>query len=494
MAKGQLDLARGEGVFACPEGGPRSPAARKLVASGFIAPSRQARPVQHGDRPQVPEDPGPARRVSVPAHAARRAPHLAAGAADLHDLDLRGMRAAGELDAALAARGPPFRPERGFAAGGGTGRRSARTRAPTHPVFLARRDGHAAWVNASGSRGARSWRRRGGSSSEAAFDAARSAAPGAVDRRAAGRAGPRLAELRALGIAAVDDMVEAWAPEVYARAPRSRRASRGDRHVAARRHRGVRGGAAAARVSRRATRGWRCAGSRSSSTARSEPRTAALSRPYADDPGTPGALRIAEREIPERVARWAARGWPVRPPRDRGSRGDAGLGRARARRAPSLRAAPHRARAGRAPLRPAALCARPGSSPRCSPATGATTDRGSPRVWATARGRRASAGVLRAVGGHAGLRQRLAGVRLGSRRRFSPAATDPERGERGACRGGAHPPGTLPARDDRPNLRRRDQVPRLPRPDQARAPGGRPPLGGRHARDGSREVRADRTA
>ena len=39
MAKGQLDLARGEGVFACPEGGATLAAARKLVASGFILPS-----------------------------------------------------------------------------------------------------------------------------------------------------------------------------------------------------------------------------------------------------------------------------------------------------------------------------------------------------------------------------------------------------------------------------------------------------------------------
>ena len=37
MAKAQLDFARGEGVFACPEGGATLAAARKLVASGFIA-------------------------------------------------------------------------------------------------------------------------------------------------------------------------------------------------------------------------------------------------------------------------------------------------------------------------------------------------------------------------------------------------------------------------------------------------------------------------
>jgi threonine synthase len=37
MAEAQLDLARREGVFACPEGGATLAAARKLVASGFIA-------------------------------------------------------------------------------------------------------------------------------------------------------------------------------------------------------------------------------------------------------------------------------------------------------------------------------------------------------------------------------------------------------------------------------------------------------------------------
>jgi threonine synthase len=39
MAAAQLELARGEGVFACPEGGATLAAARKLVASGFIAPT-----------------------------------------------------------------------------------------------------------------------------------------------------------------------------------------------------------------------------------------------------------------------------------------------------------------------------------------------------------------------------------------------------------------------------------------------------------------------
>jgi threonine synthase len=36
MAAAQLELARGEGVFACPEGGATLAAARKLAASGWI--------------------------------------------------------------------------------------------------------------------------------------------------------------------------------------------------------------------------------------------------------------------------------------------------------------------------------------------------------------------------------------------------------------------------------------------------------------------------
>jgi threonine synthase len=39
MAKAQLELARGEGVFACPEGGATLAAARKLAADGFFSPS-----------------------------------------------------------------------------------------------------------------------------------------------------------------------------------------------------------------------------------------------------------------------------------------------------------------------------------------------------------------------------------------------------------------------------------------------------------------------
>ena len=58
MAKGQLDLARGEGVFACPEGGATVAAARKLVASGFILPSDKLVLFNTGTGLKYPRIPG----------------------------------------------------------------------------------------------------------------------------------------------------------------------------------------------------------------------------------------------------------------------------------------------------------------------------------------------------------------------------------------------------------------------------------------------------
>jgi threonine synthase len=58
MAKAQLDLARGEGVFACPEGGATLAAARKLIASGFIAPSDKIVLFNTGTGLKYPKIPG----------------------------------------------------------------------------------------------------------------------------------------------------------------------------------------------------------------------------------------------------------------------------------------------------------------------------------------------------------------------------------------------------------------------------------------------------
>jgi predicted amidohydrolase YtcJ len=235
--------------------------------------------------------------------------HLAAGAADLHDLDLRGPRTGVELDAALAtaARGlPPGAWVRGW---GWSGSPLPGDAVPSHPVFLARRDGHAAWVNPK-ARAALGLAGGEAVVSDAAFDAARRRLP---ERSTAFRLAalePRLAELRDRGIDVVDDMVESWAPEVYARLrdrgtlpvsigmwlPEDIEESEAER---LRRE-------FPSSDPRLAVRGIK-----SFLDGTLEARTAALSRPYADEPGTCGALRIPEREIPERVSRWAARGWPV---------------------------------------------------------------------------------------------------------------------------------------------------------------------------------------
>jgi predicted amidohydrolase YtcJ len=235
--------------------------------------------------------------------------HLSAGAADLHDLDLRRTKNEDELKVMMVLATHLFPPGAWIRGWGWDGSAPAADVAPAHPVFLARRDGHAAWVNPM-ARAALGLAADEAVVSDEAFDAARSRLP---ERSTADRLNAlirRLGELCAQGVAAVDDMVEAWAPDVYAtmrervefpvgigmwlpenidtiEAERLRREfPADDRRLAVR---GI-------KIFLDGTLGAR---------------TAALSRPYADDPGNTGTLRIEEREIPERVAAWAARGWPV---------------------------------------------------------------------------------------------------------------------------------------------------------------------------------------
>jgi len=235
--------------------------------------------------------------------------HLAAGAADLNDLDLRGSLARGELDAGLAEvarRLPPGTWIRGWGWDGGAPPADA---APAHRVFLARRDGHAAWLNPAG-RAALGLQGNESVVSDAAFDAARLRLPERSTAFRLAALGPRLAELRERSVVAVDDMIEAWAPEVYAHLR-----DRGDLPVSI----GMWLPEDTAESEAEALRREFPAGDPRLSvrgikifldgTLRA--RTAALSSPYADDPGNVGALRIPEREIPGRVAYWAARGWPV---------------------------------------------------------------------------------------------------------------------------------------------------------------------------------------
>lgn len=58
MATAQLELARGEGVFACPEGGATLAAARKLAASGFIGAADEVVLFNTGTGLKYPKIPG----------------------------------------------------------------------------------------------------------------------------------------------------------------------------------------------------------------------------------------------------------------------------------------------------------------------------------------------------------------------------------------------------------------------------------------------------
>lgn len=239
--------------------------------------------------------------------------HLAAGASDLSDLDLRG---AAETDvvariaaAALArARGSWIR---GWGASLPDAWDAAELdrAAPGHPVFAARVDGHAAWVNgaAVAALGLRGTARR---VDEAACDAARLAlpAPSTPGRAAALRrwAG----ELAASGIVAVDDFVESWAPEVYAWL-----ADRGELPLEVglwlpdtmpASDAGALRRAFPPEASPIAVRGVKIFLDGTLGA-----RTAALSFDYADAPGTRGVLRASEADLAARVAFWASRGYAV---------------------------------------------------------------------------------------------------------------------------------------------------------------------------------------
>jgi hypothetical protein len=142
--------------------------------------------------------------------------HLSAGAADLHDLDLREARSTEAIEAALRAAAQDRPAGRWIEGWGWDGRSSIHDVAPHRPVFVARRDGHAAWVNPAG-RAILGLDPEDSVVEEAAFDAARARLPqrSADDRADALRV--RLAELAALQVSAVDDIVESWGPDVYTR-------------------------------------------------------------------------------------------------------------------------------------------------------------------------------------------------------------------------------------------------------------------------------------
>lgn len=239
--------------------------------------------------------------------------HLAAGAVDLSGLDLRSV--ASVEDVALAVRGATQAREDGALIRGWGFRGHLRELdaleglAPRHPVVLARADGHAAWLNAA----AREAFGRAGAPpvvEEEALEAlrARLPAPSPAERAAAVRA--RMDELVALGVGAVDDMVDRDGPDLYARLR-----DRGELRIAVGLWLPAVLTETDARAIRRAfppddprvaVRGIKIF---LDGTLRS--RTAALHRPYADDPGNDGRLRAPAPELRGAIAQWAEGGWPV---------------------------------------------------------------------------------------------------------------------------------------------------------------------------------------
>jgi len=235
--------------------------------------------------------------------------HLSAGAADLHQLDLREAATPEAVSVAVAAaaqRIPAGRFVRGW---GWNGITPLPDVAPDNPVFLARRDGHAAWVNPV-ARAALTLDPEAALVEEAAFDAARGCLPELSTAERLAALTPRLSELTALGVSGVDDMVESWGPEVYARLR-----DRGELPVSV----GLWLPESVTDVESEAVRrafpaggtGLAAAGIKIFLDGALGARTAALSSPYADDPRNSGCFRIERKQIPGRVALWAERGWPV---------------------------------------------------------------------------------------------------------------------------------------------------------------------------------------
>jgi predicted amidohydrolase YtcJ len=234
--------------------------------------------------------------------------HLSAGAADLSGLDLRGAIGSNAIAALVSAAANSS--ASGWIRGWGwDGASFPDDVVPDRPVFLARNDGHGAWLNPR-ARGALGLPPETAVVEEARFDAARKALPARSDDERATALAARARELAESGIVAVDDMVEPWGPSVYARL-----AASGDLPIS------VRMWLPEELDERDADRLARefpfddpkvaVAGIKVFLDGSLGARTAALTVPYADAPGSAGDLRIPERELPERLGRWARRGWPV---------------------------------------------------------------------------------------------------------------------------------------------------------------------------------------
>jgi len=249
--------------------------------------------------------------VSAPRAGYRDAHlHLAAGAADLGGLDLRSGESAGSRVAAAARELPPDALIRGWGWDGEAATAGSLDRAALdHPLVLARADGHAAWLNAAARR-AYAVRDENGLVAEDAYDSLRARLPALSPGERATALRARAEELAALGVVAVDDMVDRGAPGIYA-ALRDRR----ELPVSAGMWLPGEIDDAEARALLRAfppddplvaVRGIKIF---LDGTLRS--RTAALFAPYADAPETDGRLRGEPSRLAARVEAWGRDGWPV---------------------------------------------------------------------------------------------------------------------------------------------------------------------------------------
>jgi predicted amidohydrolase YtcJ len=225
------------------------------------------------------------------------------------DVDLRAVDGAEALAASVARAALTIAAPHWIRGWGWDGIAAPATDTPTHPVFLARRDGHGAFINPAG-RAALGLSPDDAIVSEEAFDAVRKRLPSRGTSERMGALRPHLSELVAFGIETVDDMVEPWAGDVYARLRDAKELpvaiglwlpeaiAESDAEALLRELPGD--------DPRLAVRGIKIFLDGTLGA-----RTAALSSPYADDPETSGELRIAPAEIEARVARWATRGWPI---------------------------------------------------------------------------------------------------------------------------------------------------------------------------------------
>jgi predicted amidohydrolase YtcJ len=247
--------------------------------------------------------------------------HLSAGSVDAFArLDLREAVDAADAARRAAAQAKPLPPGawvRGFGwdhtRWPGTrwpSRESLDEALPERPAFLVRVDGHAAWLNGAALAAIGAPEHPTGILLEEAMEQARASLP--ADPPALRRAALReaLARAVALGLVAVEDVAEPWAPALYASL-----AQEGELPLRV----GVwlpgdleEDEAESLRQAHPPGDPWVSVSTRKlflDGTLGS--RTAALRAPYADAPETRGALRFAEPELRERVAALATKGWAV---------------------------------------------------------------------------------------------------------------------------------------------------------------------------------------